>query len=65
MADASTEIEISVPLRLEEPAGEQEEVEGLGPGELPTDTDMEIRQGGEPESVAESEEPGEEEDAQQ
>jgi len=65
VADASTEIEISVPLRLEEPAGEQEEVEGLGPGELPTDTDMEIRQGGEPESVAESEEPGEEEDAQQ
>ncbi len=65
VADASTEIEISVPLRLEEPAGEQEEVEGLGPGELPTDTDMDIPRHGEPEGGAESEEPGEEEDVQQ
>jgi len=64
-AEASTEIDIPLPPRLEEPAGEQDEAEGLGTGELSTDTDLEIPRDGGREGGAESEEPGKEEDARQ
>ncbi len=47
-ADASTEMEISLPQRAKQPPKEVE-AEGLGPGELPTETEIEIPRGRQPE----------------